>query len=145
MMQSKLRGFTLIELVVTILLIAILAVTVAPRFFSSNAFDATITRDALITQLRAAQQASMAGQTCALAVTSAQFQLSGDCAAEAFLLEKTQVVLDRIPTFSVTFNREGTPLATGAGNNCSTGCDIYVSADELLKLRIESQGYVHAD
>ena len=52
-------GFTLIELIVVIILISIMAVTVLPKFFTSNGFEEFTYRDELITKLRAIQLRSM--------------------------------------------------------------------------------------
>ncbi|KGJ92363.1 prepilin-type N-terminal cleavage/methylation domain-containing protein [Colwellia psychrerythraea] len=52
-------GFTLIELLVVIIMISIMAVTVLPKFFSSNGFEEYTYRDELITKLRAIQLRSM--------------------------------------------------------------------------------------
>jgi len=56
---QKMLGFTLIELIVVIILISIMAVTVLPKFFSSNGFEEFTYRDELITKLRAIQLRSM--------------------------------------------------------------------------------------
>ena len=52
-------GFTLIELIVVVILISIMAVTVLPKFFTSNGFEEFTYRDELITKLRAIQLRSM--------------------------------------------------------------------------------------
>ncbi|WP_298440970.1 type II secretion system protein [uncultured Ferrimonas sp.] len=143
MLQYRQRGFTLIELVVTLMLVSILAVTVAPRFFGSNAFQASITRDALITQVRAAQQARMAGQMCQVQVNGSQFILSGDCAAEAYPLDNTQVILRRsggdLSSFSFSFDRDGSPN----GQCSASGCRIEIIAGDSAELCIEAEGYAH--
>jgi len=56
---KKSFGFTLIELLVVIIMISIMAVTVLPKFFSSNGFEEYTYRDELITKLRAIQLRSM--------------------------------------------------------------------------------------
>nr|WP_086938848.1 prepilin-type N-terminal cleavage/methylation domain-containing protein [Thaumasiovibrio occultus] len=53
------RGFTLVELVVVILLLAVVAVTAGARFVGPSQFATQIARDQAITQLRQLQLASM--------------------------------------------------------------------------------------
>ena len=53
------RGFTLIELIITIVLIGVLAVTVVPRFFGSAAEDAYMLRDRTLAMMRAVQLEAM--------------------------------------------------------------------------------------
>ena len=57
--HKKELAFTLIELIVVIILISIMAVTVLPKFFTSNGFEEFTYRDELITKLRAIQLRSM--------------------------------------------------------------------------------------
>ena len=63
---QKTLGFTLIELIVVIILISIMAVTVLPKFFTSNGFEEFTYRDELITKLRAIQLRSMQQTTDAV-------------------------------------------------------------------------------
>ncbi|MDH5784287.1 MAG: type II secretion system GspH family protein [Chromatiales bacterium] len=56
--MSRQHGFTLIELVMTLVLIGILVATVAPRF-NASVFDLEVARSDLITAIRFAQQHSM--------------------------------------------------------------------------------------
>lgn len=57
--MNKNPGFTIIELVVVIVLIGIIGLTAFSRFTSPNAFNEAAASDALITTIRAAQQASL--------------------------------------------------------------------------------------
>lgn len=54
------RGFTLIELVVTLMVLGILSVTVLPRFFDRRDFDARAFLDQTAGALRYAQKAAVA-------------------------------------------------------------------------------------
>lgn len=55
----KQTGFTLVELVATIILIGILAVSVAPRFSGAGTYSEYALRDQLLSALRFAQQRAM--------------------------------------------------------------------------------------
>ena len=57
--MTNYRGFTLIELVLVIVLIGVLAVTAAPRFFTASGYDQVAARDQLIQLLRQAQLQTM--------------------------------------------------------------------------------------
>lgn len=53
------KGFTLVELIVVILLIGILSIFIAPRFFNDNDFKARGIADEIIMATRHAQRLSM--------------------------------------------------------------------------------------
>ncbi len=55
----KQTGFTLVELIATIILIGILAVAVAPRFSGAGTYSEYALRDQLLSSLRFAQQRAM--------------------------------------------------------------------------------------
>ena len=53
------RGFTLVELVATIIIIGILTVSVGPKFFNRSGFSEYALQDQIISMLRFAQQQAM--------------------------------------------------------------------------------------
>ena len=59
-LQESQRGFTMIELVAVMVIVGILAVVAAPRFFDHNVFDSRGFYDQVITSLRYAQKAAIA-------------------------------------------------------------------------------------
>jgi MSHA pilin protein MshC len=54
------RGFTLIELIMTIIIVGVLAVAVAPRFFDANVFKSKGFADQVQSSLRYAQKEAIA-------------------------------------------------------------------------------------
>lgn len=54
------RGFTLVELIVTMIVVGILAVAVIPRFADQSGFDARGFRDGTLSVLRYAQKSAVA-------------------------------------------------------------------------------------
>ena len=67
--RSIASGFTLVEMIVIMLLIAIVSAAVVSRFISANAFNATILRDQVISLTRSAQQAALGRSGVALTIT----------------------------------------------------------------------------
>ncbi len=57
---SKNRGFTMVELITVIIIVGILAVAAAPRFFDQNTFESRGFYDQVISTLRYAQKAAIA-------------------------------------------------------------------------------------
>lgn len=65
------RGFTLVELVATIVLLGILAAMVVPRFGSGTGFDERVFRDRVVAGLRYAQKSAIAARVTTCATFSA--------------------------------------------------------------------------
>ena len=153
------RGFTLVELVVTIIIIGILAVSVLPRFFGSQGFEEYAYQDEVVTKLRAIQQRAMQqtdGTECHQVVIKSDKLGAPDSAAcgvnptiNSAEATSTTVIVDasHAVTFSTgkgsdgfIFDSLGRPFV---GINNFT-IDITISGDENLGVRIESEGYIHA-
>ncbi|WP_299805446.1 type II secretion system protein [uncultured Shewanella sp.] len=147
-------GFTLVELVTTIILIAILAVVVIPRLLTSSSYSAFTLRDEFISELRKVQIMAMNNQDRCyrLSVTDTDYQVSrfnGACtgtpvrtdAAQLFQGGANLALLNGgASSFNIEFNLQGVPIVNGA--RCKGNC-ISVIADETLFLAIESEGYIH--
>ena len=161
----KVNGFTLIELIVTLMILGIMAATVLPRFFDSNGFEEYAYRTELISTLRAAQTKAMqqtgSAERCRyVRVTSkALRQLpTSSNAANSFcdisannstiddntnvIVKDHHVVLSISPTSNIpnafAFDQMGRP------EECAANCEIIITGEETLKIIIEPEGYIHA-
>lgn len=145
-------GFTLVELVTTIILIAILSVVVLPRLMTSSSYSAFTLRDEFVSELRKAQLLAMNNRDRCyrIAVDATGYQLQGfsntACTGTPVLSETKQtfegraslaLVSGSTTSFNVNFDRLGI-----ASLSCAGAC-IKVIADETLTISIESQGYIH--
>ena len=111
------QGFTLVELIVVILIVGILSVSIAPRFFAVASYQDRRAVDELLTALRHAQQMAMnRGGNIQLVLTANNFtvQLSGGGALRSpdgvmpyFKSFPDNVVVNPTPT--ITYNRLGRP------------------------------------
>lgn len=155
---NKSYGFTMIELVVVILMLAILAVTVLPRFFNSTGFQEYTYQAEVITKLRSIQLRAMQqtddSECHMVVVKNKALGLPKECnptAADGWQGENedtgesgtTNVIIEDShevtfgPEFNFTFDSMGRP-------SCIT-CLITVTGDSPLRIKIESEGYIHAD
>jgi MSHA pilin protein MshC len=162
------RGFTTIELVTVIIIVAILAVNILPRFDGTASYEAHTHRAQLISALRLTQQRAM-HQTDSKAVNGS----TPYCHHIIFdATEARYGVPDRVDSTITSFPSGWQPDATGhevdkryditfivsfTGDaiisfdwmgrplgSCSTGCTIDVeSAVETLTIEIEEEGYIH--
>lgn len=72
--MMKNTGFTFVELIVVILIVGILSVFIAPKFFADNDFKARGIADEIITAIRHAQRLSMTrGQNHQIIITTSSY------------------------------------------------------------------------
>lgn len=136
----KIRAFTLIELVTVMIIIAILSVTVAGKFFSSSGYEEYTYRSEAISllravQLRAMQQDTNDANSCHQ-VTISSNEISDGCGGHVVLVENNhQVTFSSDSGNTFKFDHQG--RAGGTINITFTG-------SEALILTIESEGFIHA-
>lgn len=167
-------GFTLIELIVVIIILGILSVTVAPKFFTSNGFEQYTYRNEVVTTLRALQLRAMqqtTGNYCHLiTVNSTQVGLRkfddtqvNNCHLSDFA-DKNKPDFDKDTSVTIEAKHAVTFSVNGLTNtfafdqlgrvtdfngnrlNCISPnvCQIIITGEEILKIQIENEGYIHA-
>ena len=152
-------GFTLVELVTTILIVGIIAVFVIPKLIPQSSYSAYSLRNEFISELRQIQLKSMnnSDRCYRLNVTSVGFQLSqysqnlnsASSGCNTSNLIRTDIeqpfqggayielASNRATTFTVDF------VNFGRSNiGCSVHCFNAV-AGETLQIAMESEGYIH--
>jgi MSHA pilin protein MshC len=150
-------GFTLVELVTTMILIGILAVAVLPRLSSDSSFSAYSLRNEFISELRLVQLQALqntdqcyqidvsatgytlrhfSGRTtaniCTSQVREEQPQAFSGGAHIALASTASQV-------FSITFDSLGRIISPLCSGHCFNAV-----ADETLAIAVESEGYIYA-
>ncbi|TCN86295.1 prepilin-type N-terminal cleavage/methylation domain-containing protein [Shewanella fodinae] len=158
------KGFTLVELVVTILLLAILSVVVLPKFIGAGSFSAYAVRQQFISELRRVQMLAVNNpdRCYRLLVNDTGYRvdhLQSDCSTLLFseATDETPVPANgntksfpryshiefhSNPTFSIQFDSDGRSIFFPGSLSCSGAC-LQVIADETLEIAIESEGYIH--
>lgn len=149
------RGFSVIELVVTMVVLAILAATAMPRFVSVSAFETMGYADSLMSAARYAQKSAMnSGCDTRLVADGNGYALwlrATSCTAGGFTrplprpgAEQWQELAPSGLTLSsvdIYFDAEGSPYDTSSGALLSSANDITVGNRTL---RIEPiTGLVH--
>lgn len=105
---SKKRGFTLVELVLTIVLVGALAVVGLPRFFDQSAFEERYFHDDLISAARYAQRLAIgSGCSVKLSVSSTGFLLEQD--ANCSLVSPSYSITVTRPFDSAAFSNTDVP------------------------------------
>lgn len=153
------NGFTLIELIIVIIILGILSVTVAPKFFTSKGFtEYSYRSDAIaklrLIQIKAMQQTGTNNKNChKILVTAKKLGAPDDCDANPSFTSNwntnplaigVEVNENDDVTFATdfidntfSFDSLGRPISCGP-------CNISIIGEETLKIKIEKEGYVHA-
>jgi len=152
------KGFTIIELVLVIVLMGILAVTVAPKMFNSSgfqeyAYQAEVVASLRNIQLKAMQQTDDSmpqadGSMClSVTVTSKLLDISNLCRpnSEPHIIDVEIDESDSI-IFQTTGNADTEFFFDSLGRpvSCFNPCQIILQGSETLRVQIESEGFIHA-
>tara|TARA_R110001583_G_scaffold112288_2_gene261646 strand:- start:2779 stop:3306 length:528 start_codon:yes stop_codon:yes gene_type:complete len=148
--MSNHDGFTMIELIVVIIILAIMSTTVIPKFFNSTGFQEYTYQAEVITKLRSIQLRAMqqtnSGECHTVLVMENALGIPENCnltsgnwhsdTTSVIIQDNHDVIFDVPPgNYFFTFDGMGRP-------SCST-CLITILADSTLTIKIESEGYIH--
>lgn len=142
-------GFTLIELVITILLVAILSAFAIPRLLGNTEFSAQTLADQVISHLQQAQVQAInhrSGSYC-VGFIATKYGLPSNCASglanadQSFDLPRaTSITLSGNATFQINFDFLGRPI----GASCNGGCQFQAISAETVNICVEAEGYIYA-
>ncbi|OKY24858.1 MULTISPECIES: type II secretion system protein [Thalassotalea] len=162
--HRPLQGFTTIEMVVTIIILAIVAVTIVPKWFTSNGYEEMTYQDEIITTLRAVQMRAMQQATdehChtvkvqakTIGLLATDLSTSNNCHASnwqddaRYDLTKedgptsVQIDANHEVAFSgadIQFDKMGRP------NNCTAPCEIQIQGSEkTVKVLVNIEGFIY--
>jgi MSHA pilin protein MshC len=148
------QGFTLIELIIVIIILSILSVTVAPKFFTSAGFSEFTYRSDVIAKLRLIQTRAMqqTNESCHRVKITTKEMGRVDCDIAATFVNQslqraTVVSVDSSDNVSFSpegvifnFNHLGQPFI----NDINTKIEITITGEQSLIIVVESEGYIHA-
>lgn len=149
------RGFSLIELVVTMIIVGVLAVSVLPRWWGNSGFDERTFRDRVVAALRYAQKSAIATRltTCASfssVPAAVSFRISSangatNCAAGGVLLGPDNNPLVIVAGTGVSFSALPADIVfNGAGSPASAVVINISGLNASLAITVEAEtGYVH--
>jgi MSHA pilin protein MshC len=143
-------GFTMIELIVVIIIIAIMSTTVIPKFFTSTGFQEYTYQAEVITKLRSIQLRAMqqtnSSECHTVLVTEKAIGIPESCNLTSgnWQNETTSVIIEsgHDVTFDVSSGNYSFAFDSMGRPSCSS-CLITVLGDSTLTIKIESEGYIH--
>jgi MSHA pilin protein MshC len=124
-LRTNLRGFTMVELIVTIMVIGILAVNILPRWSGNSGFDERSFRDRVVAGLRYAQKSAIASRRTVCA------SFSSPPASVTFMISTLPPVAADCTTGAALVGPENTPLvvtAPGTVNFAALPADVIFDA-----------------
>ena len=138
--KIKQNGFTLIEMVTVIIIVAVLAVVTIPRFLQPSNFESRIVSDQLISSARQAQQLAMSK------ASSANVTWSTDNGAKRIRIQYsesgTQTIDITVPN-NITITDNSILFLKNGAADIGSQTTISISPNPR-SVCIETTGYTHA-
>ncbi|SEB00493.1 type II secretion system protein [Alkalimonas amylolytica] len=143
----SLKGFTLVELIVVMVLLGILSVTLLPRFLSGAGTSEYHYRDQALALLRRVQIQAMQCTDATfcpgsvLQLSSSAIGTSADCRNDAtHLCIASRDVVTLSANFSqLSFDALGRPQGCAAA---TPACTLTITGSNSLQICLESEGYI---
>ncbi|MBA6293379.1 prepilin-type N-terminal cleavage/methylation domain-containing protein [Colwellia sp. MB3u-70] len=148
--KSLSQGFTLIELIIVIIILGILSVTVAPKFFTAKGFSEYGYRTDVIAklrliQLKAMQQTQADNSEChRVLLTTTKLGTPDVCASSEDNATKVQIADQDKVTFSSNITNNSFLFDSMGRPSCTAPCQITITGEQTISVQIESEGYIHA-
>lgn len=158
------NGFSLVELIITLVLVAVLAVSVAPRFIGIGSVDAYALQTQLMNTLRLLQLQAMQNtqSACSKLIISATMLAPPDftvCDNTLSTNHPDYLILQAEAGQSVTFSAQtgggaaisqlqfdsfGRPTANNGAFSCSSGCVLSIASDDTVSVCLSAEGAITA-
>ena len=143
------RGFTLVELVVILIVLGILAVFAMPRFAGREPFDARAFHDSTLAALRYAQKTAIAQRRPVCVSFSANSltlsiaeNFAGDCDTPLYRPDKPEQSYTLTAAAQAAFSPVPKNFSFQPSGDASARQEIRVQ-DRPLPIIVEALGYVH--
>ncbi len=127
--MTKSSGFTLVELVLVIVLLGVLSVMIAPRFFTASGYDQVAARDQLIQLLRQAQLQTMNN--------------SAECQVVHFGNNQSWIPASTAQCSVLTSGEQLLSFDVW-GRPATSVTSVTLTGETTMKVCIEAEGYIHA-
>lgn len=164
--HRPLKGFTTIEMVVTIIILAIVAVTIVPKWFTSSGYEEMTYQDEIITTLRSVQMRAMqqaVGEHCHTVKVQAKIiglmatdtSASNNCHTSSWQDDarydltkedgptSVQIDANHDVAFSgsdIQFDKMGRP------QGCIAPCEILIQGSETtVKVLVNIEGFIYEE
>ncbi|WP_310733435.1 prepilin-type N-terminal cleavage/methylation domain-containing protein [Colwellia sp. BRX10-3] len=153
--QKLSSGFTLIETIVVIIILGILSVTIAPKFFNAKGFSEYAYRTDAIAKLRLIQTRAMqqtnSSYCHSVLVTDTILGTPDNCGSSLSFAtpwqdsaSKLQIDSSDNITLSTNFAGNSFSFDSMGRPSCAAPCIITISGEQSISVQIESEGYIHA-
>jgi MSHA pilin protein MshC len=142
--RSNKLGYTLIELIVVIVVLTVLSVSIAPRFFTALGTSEYLYRDQALNLLRLVQMQAMQCTDCPVPVIS--ISANAMLANAASCSDDSNQALCPAERDNIRFTASASPIqfdSMGRPQGCGGTCQLTVQGESALALCIESEGYIH--
>lgn len=142
--QKRFEGFTFLELLIVIVLVAVVSATALPKFFGKVGVEELTTQDQVLAYLRLQQTKAMQDTSLFQAVTLTDLTLQLHETTLALQLYDKKVAGSAISSF--WFNGLGQPSlgeSKAAFSWASEGLRLEVQGALTTHVCIEPEGYIH--